>query len=64
MWLPRINSRLCGLTICFSKVTLSCTRLPYGFVCFVAVAVLNILTGAGVCCVVVGHDALVGLISL
>jgi hypothetical protein len=48
---------LCGLTICFISVSLSCMCLPYGFVVFVLldVAVLNVLARMGVCFVVVGH---------
>jgi hypothetical protein len=34
---------------------LLCMCLPYGFISLWSVAVLNVLVGAGVCCMAVGH---------
>jgi hypothetical protein len=55
MWLPRITSDGVDYPPVLILVSLSCMCLLYGFVrfFFLAVAVLNVLAGAGDFCVVV-----------
>jgi hypothetical protein len=39
----------------FYLASFNCTCLPYGFLCLRSVDVLNVLVGAGVCCMAVSH---------